>query len=286
MSRYFNYHMHSRFSDGKGEPSEFLQKALAQGMFSLGFSEHAPLEFPNSFALQEEDVAEYVDAITALKREYAGRVELFCGLEMDYIPGITKDFSTVKQQYGLDFLIGSVHLVSSEDRDQLWFIDGALSEIYDAGLEGIFGNDIRKAVTAFYNQTNEMIQTQEFDILGHFDKIKMHNKGRFFSEGERWYRDLVSETIRLVAQKSIIIEVNTRGIYKKRSESLFPGIEVLKEARELNIPLTLSSDAHNSDEMAACFPETLHQLNDAGIRELWYFTAAGWTAMAVVDLIS
>jgi histidinol-phosphatase (PHP family) len=278
--------MHSRFSDGKGEPSEFLQKALAQGMFSLGFSEHAPLEFPNSFALKSDEALAYVQAINELKQEYAGSVDVFCGLEMDYIPGITEDFSKVKQQYGLDFLIGSVHLVANEDQGSLWFIDGALSEIYDAGLKGIFGNDIRKAVSAFYHQTNEMIQTQEFDILGHFDKIKMHNKGRFFKEEESWYRNLVSETIRLIAEKGIIVEVNTRGIYKKRADSLFPGIEVLKEAREYNIPLTLSSDAHNSDEMAACFPETLRQLDEAGIRELWYLTAAGWTAMAVGDLIS
>ena len=278
--------MHSRFSDGKGEPAEFLQKAAVQGMFSLGFSEHAPLSFPNSFALREEEAETYIAAIQALKKEYQGSVDVFCGLEMDYIPGYTEDFSVTKEKYGLDFLIGSVHLVTSDEHDGLWFIDGAYSEVYDAGLKTMFGNTIQKAVSAYFRQLNQMILTQEFDVVGHLDKIKMHNRGRFFREDEPWYRDLIRETLCLIAERGMIIEINTRGIFKKRSESLFPGIEVLKEAGELNIPLTLSSDAHHSDEMAACFPETLLQLRDAGIRELWYLTAGGWTAMAVDDLIS
>ena len=35
-----NYHTHTRFSDGKGEPEEFVLQALKLGFDALGFSEH------------------------------------------------------------------------------------------------------------------------------------------------------------------------------------------------------------------------------------------------------
>ena len=40
-----------------------------------------------------------------------------------------------------------------------------------------------------------MMLTQKPDIIGHFDKIKMHNQDRYFSEDEPWYRDLVMELL-------------------------------------------------------------------------------------------
>ena len=62
----------------------------------------------------------------------------------------------------------------------------------------IFGGDIRKAVSAYYQQVNRMILTQKPDILGHFDKIKMHNQDRYFREDESWYRELVMDLLDIV----------------------------------------------------------------------------------------
>jgi histidinol-phosphatase (PHP family) len=65
--------------------------------------------------------------------------------------------------------------------------------------------------------------------------------------------------------------VNTRGLYKKRSDSLFPGIEVLKKMKALDIPITVSSDAHKPGELALFIPETIELLKQLGFTQMMNF---------------
>lgn len=263
-----NFHMHTRFSDGKGEPGEWAEQAWQKGFSAIGFSEHSPLPFENTFALDPAETAAYVESVHALKAQWKGKMDIYCGMEMDYIPGISDGFAAKQQEWGLDYVIGSVHLVLNETRDALWFTDGPSHLIYDDGLKILFGNDIRKAVGAYFNQILSMVSREKFAIIGHFDKIRMHNKNRYFTEEEAWYRDWILQCLHLIAEKGIILEINTRGIYKKRSETTFPSPWVLKEALKLRIPMMLSSDAHQMQEMDAEFTETLKMLKENGIREL------------------
>ena len=126
-----------------------------------------------------------------------------------------------------------------------------------------------------------MIITQKPDIIGHIDKVKMNNKGKFFSEEESWYKELAKKTLEITAKTNCIIEVNTRGIYKKRSDSLYPGIFLLQEIYKMGIPITLSSDAHSTDELTAYFPETISILKDIGFEKLKYFTSKGWIDQSI-----
>jgi histidinol-phosphatase (PHP family) len=270
-----NYHTHTRFSDGKGEPEEFVQQALNLRFDALGFSEHSPLPFDNTFALKTSDIDEYVSTIHKLQKAFASEIKIFLGMEFDFIPDLSENFMEFKKKYGLNYTIGSVHLVVSPG-GELWFIDGPVSEIYDDGLSYLFGGDIRYAVTAYYRQINQMIETQNPDIIGHLDKIKMHNRDRYFKEDETWYKALLAETLDLIAQKGTIVEVNTRGIYKKRSSTTYPGIEILKQLKTLGIPVIISSDAHNSQELNGAFDEAQKLLSEAGIKGTLFFNGKEW----------
>ena len=99
----------------------------------------------------------------------------------------------------------------------------------------------------------------------------MHNRNRFFTDSEKWYRNLINETVDLIKQKDIIVEINTRGLYKKRSDELFPDCYALNRIKELNIPIILSSDAHHSDEVIMLFDETTEKLKTIGFREVMFF---------------
>jgi histidinol-phosphatase (PHP family) len=211
-----------------------------------------------------------------LKQKYSSQIAIYSGMEMDYIPGMSEKFSKIKAEYKLDFLIGSVHLVRPENNEELWFTDGPDYKTYDKGLKELFGGDIRKAVTRYYQQLNEMIETQHFDIIGHFDKIKMHNRDRFFKEDEPWYMALVSETLDLLQDRDMIVEVNTRGIYKQRSETTYPGLDILKQVKKLRIPVMVNSDAHKPDELDGEFEYGFSILKEVGIDDVVYFKGNGW----------
>lgn len=271
-----NHHTHSIYSDGSSQPEEYISEAITKGFNLLGFTEHSPLPFENTFSFKKENKDEYLALMSSLKQKYSGQIAVFSGMEMDYIPGMSENFAKVKTEYKLDYLIGSVHLVKPVSNNELWFTDGPDYRTYDQGLNELFGGDIQKAVTTYYNQLNEMIETQHFDIIGHFDKIKMHNRDRFFKEDEPWYKNLIAETLSLIQDRDIIVEVNTRGIYKKRSETTYPGLEILKQIKSLRIPVMVNSDAHKPHELDGEFGFGFSLLKEAGIDEVVYFKGNGW----------
>ncbi len=272
MTNYFNLHTHSHFCDGKEAPEEYVKRAIDLGFHTLGFSSHAPVPFENTFAIREERLEEYFQTIQGLKDKYKSLIQILLSLEIDFIPEITKDFAEFKNAGNLDYTIGGVHLVRNKEKKELWFIDGPKHETYDAGLQKLFNSNIRKGVETYYNQVLEMISTQKPDIIAHIDKIKMHNKNRYFSEEENWYKDLVWKTLKFIASETkCIIEVNTRGLYKKRTETYFPSPEILEQVHHLKIPITLNSDAHHPDELDKYFAEALDMLKDIGYKELVWF---------------
>jgi histidinol-phosphatase (PHP family) len=276
-----NHHTHSLYSDGNSQPEEYILQAIKLNFDILGFTEHSPLPFDNSFSFKSENKETYFRLMAGLKSQYAGRIKVYSGMEMDFIPGMSEDFASARKEYNLDYLIGSVHLVRPEHSGKLWFTDGPRQETYDEGVRTLFGGDIRKAVTTYYRQVNQMIETQDFEIIGHFDKIKMHNRGRFFSEDENWYKALVNETQHLIKEKGLIVEVNTRGIYKNRSETTFPGYNILKEISRKGIPVMINSDAHHPHELDGEFVTALTLLKAAGIREVVCFNHMEWESYPI-----
>lgn len=274
-----NLHTHTHFSDGSEVPDKYCEEAIRQGFQSLGFSDHGPVPFPNTFALREERLQDYINCITDLKDKYSAStspLQIFLGLEIDYIPGISEPFKAYRNEYSFDYLIGSVHLVKNANTGKLWFIDGPDIEIYDEGLKEVFDGNIELAVTSYFRQIQSMVIDHHPDIIGHFDKIKMYNRDRYYSENDAWYQNLVDETLTLISQSESIIEVNTRGLYKKRASTFFPGPAVLNKIRSLNIPVTVVSDAHAPHELSLCFEDAYKTLKMLGFKTVIEKDADGW----------
>lgn len=271
-----NYHTHNHFCDGAEAPEAYVKRAIELGFQALGFSSHAPVLFDNEYSIPAEKLNDYCTEIEHLRNIYSGQIDLFLALEADFIPNKTHPFSFFRKDCKLDYIIGSIHLIAHPSNGQIWYIDGGKQERWDQGLEEVFGNDIQAGVKAFYHQTNQMLEYQKPEILGHFDKIKMHNKNRFFKQEDAWYQELIKESLALIKEKGIILEINTRGLYKGRSNELFPGIPVLQEAQKMGIPLMLNTDAHHPDELLGYYHEAFEMIRKAGIRNLWHFSKTGW----------
>jgi histidinol-phosphatase (PHP family) len=293
----FNLHTHSIYSDGKSQPREIVEEAVCQGLTTLGFSEHSPLPFDNNFSVKEVDMPRYVAEIAQLKEEFKGKIDIYCGLEADYLTGVSEPFAVTKEKYHLDYLIGGVHLVvdsafrqaqrpkdpepvegptNTINPDEIWFIDGPKWEVYDEGLQKFFDGDIRRAVRRFYEQSNEMIENEQFDIIAHFDKIKMHNRERYFHEDEFWYRKLALETLDLIREKGLVMEINTRGIYKKRYNGFYPSPWLMEEACKMGVPAIISADAHHFSEITLEFAAAEEALKRAGYRSVVNFKDGHW----------
>lgn len=269
-----NFHTHSIYCDGKSPINEFVEEASMRQYSQLGFSSHAPVPFANDFGIKTDEIPSYHQEISSQQQQHP-ELTLYAGLECDYIPGMSQPFEMYKNKYQLDFIIGGVHLVKATN-GELWFIDGSKREIYDNGLQTLFGGDIRKAVTAFWEQTFEMIENEQFDIIAHLDKIKMHNQKRFFTENEKWYLALVDHSIELIRRKNLIVEINTRGIYKKRCTDFYPSDYILARLARENVPMVVSTDAHQVNELSLGYEEAVEKLKSFQINHLVFLKDKKW----------
>ena len=126
-----------------------------------------------------------------------------------------------------------------------------------------------------------MIENEQFDIIAHFDKIKMHNRDRYFHEDESWYRNLALETLDLIREKGLIMEINTRGIYKKRYNGFYPSPWLMEEACKMHIPAIISADAHHFSEITLEFAAAEEALKKAGYRSVVNFKNGRWVEVAI-----
>lgn len=279
---YSNFHTHSLYSDGKAEMKAYCDKAIELGFHSLGFSDHAPVKFDNSFSIPIEKLEEYFQQVELMKERYKNKLQVFTSLEADFIPGKSYDFDFFRQKAKMDYIIGSIHLVYNKAKDSMWFIDGGDQQVWDKGLANIFDGDIKKGVKCFYEQNIEMIEEHKPEVVGHLDKIKMHNKERLFSTQDKWYQGLVEACLTSMKRQGSVLEVNTRGLYKGRCQELFPSPEVAIKAQKMGIPMLLSSDAHHPDELNGAYDSVIETLKQSGIKELVEFSIDGWKSNTLV----
>lgn len=274
-----NYHHHCKYCDGVGELEEHVQEAIRQNIASLGFTSHSPVPFDTTWSMKEADFDAYLRDLEAVKSKYSGRIEIYKGLEVDFLekwPGQIKSWT---DRGKLDFSVGSVHFVKEFADGKPWEIDGTL-ELFQKGLREIFEGNVQKAINSYFDLTCQMLETDKPTILGHVDKIKMHNsKFPFFDEADSWYRERLTETLELAKKSEVIVEVNTRGIYKKRTSEPYPGIIGLQIMRELDVPICLNSDAHHPSEITKEFELTSQLLQEIGFRELMVLKEGQWCSV-------
>jgi len=268
-----NFHTHNRYCDGKGPIKDYLNEALRAGMKYIGFSSHAHIPFPCQWCMKRDALPDYLQEIESLKPGFP-TLEIYKGLEIDFIPGIIgpADYSS-----GLDYTIGSIHFVDSFEGHH-WEIDST-AEVFREGLAAIFENNIRKAITRYYELTREMLSKSPPDVLGHLDKIKINSQDVFFEDSESWYRHEIEKTLKSIRQRNTVVEVNTRGLYRKLSASTYPSPWILERIYELQIPITLSSDAHHPEDLTQEFGPTVAMLRNIGYRYLSVLNQGIWKEM-------
>ncbi len=272
-----NYHSHTKFSDGKGSPEEYVQQAIALGMEQYGFSDHAPLPFECDWCTPKDQLENYFTEVKRLKEKYQGQIEILCSLEIDYVPEIIGPANFADS---LDYTVGSVHYGTVLDDGTLWELDAPLNK-FELGLNQIAKGDIKKAVKIYFDLNKRMLQENPPDILGHMDKIKMHNKNKaLFSEEESWYKNEIIEVLEIAADKEIIVEINTRGHYKKIKD-YYPSQWVWKELKRLKNKIVINSDCHHPSEINKGFDFVAREIKHIGIKELMVWEAGSFKAKQI-----
>lgn len=271
-----NYHSHSSYCDGAESIEVFIRKAVEMGMHAYGISSHGPVPFDLEWTVNGENIGHYLADIQRLKTEWQNHIDIYAGLEIDFVPGLSWWDQIGPQYRELDYVIGSVHLVDSFDDGQPFEVDGD-REVFQEGLKQIFKGDVRAMITRYYELVRWMVMLENPNIIGHLDKIKIQNiGGQYFSETEAWYRYEIEKTLKVIANMGAIVEVNTRGLYSGKTLDLYPSQWILERILSLGIPITLSSDAHRPEEITAGFGFASQILQNIGFNKLTILRDGKW----------
>ena len=265
-----DYHMHLERGPLSAEYiKEFWEHGKRRGISEIGFTEHIHrfLEFEPVFAHLREPGhgEEYMERW--LQREFKDSIETYfsalqtarsqgipakIGLEVDYFPEQEEQLRLLLAPYELDFVIGSVHVLGQRGFDyapEYGWDDASVDEKY----------------IQYYGVLKRAVQSRLFDIIGHFDVIKVFGHRPTVSMDK-----YVGEVLEAMAQYGTVMEISTAGLRKPVGE-MYPEEAILRQAAKLQIPITFSSDAHEPENVGYCWEDAVLMASRCGYREYRIF---------------
>jgi histidinol-phosphatase (PHP family) len=250
--------------------------AIENNFDSLGISSHGPINDKTDWNIKQDKVEEYIEEINRLKKKYKDKIEIFLGMELDYIPDIGFTDLCLSLMKRLDYYIGSVHYLGTYKNGIMWTVDYNIEELL-TGIDESFEGNIRKAVETYYETISEMAERYQPPIIGHLDLFNKNNKDNIlFDERENWYVLAVKKCLNVIKNTSSVIEINTGGIARNNNKEQYPSALILKMMKERNIPVMVNSDAHTADNIACKFNDMYKLANDIGFEHFAYLTKNGW----------
>lgn len=234
-----NYHTHTpRCRHASGSENEYIEKALSRGLEILGFSDHTPYLFPgdyySTFRMFPEQTEDYFTTIERMKKEYAGKITIYSGLEAEYYPKHFSALIDLIKPYHPDYLILGQHFTRNE---------------YDGDYSGAPTEDER-ILRAYVDQLIEGISTGLYSYIAHPDLIR-------FTGDEAVYEKHIQRLCEAAKKLEIPLEINMLGLEGNRH---YPCDRFWKIAAGVGNDVVLGCDAHEPDAVAN--PETLKKAYD------------------------
>jgi histidinol-phosphatase (PHP family) len=277
MKHKANFHSHCTFCDGRHEAEDFVEAAIHADFRAFGFSSHSPLPFETFWNMSAEDMPAYLEEIGRLKKTYQADIEIYAGLEIDYLDGSYNASLPYFRELPLDYRLSSIHFMPwrlPRLEENMICIDGSY-ETFEASVDRHYNSDIKAVVKEYFENSMKMVEAGGFDIAGHIDKIYMNaSRHKDFDIEADWYQKPFLELLDLVAEKELIVEINTKNKLKKGQT--YPHVNSYKELYKRKIPVIINSDSHYTDLIYSGIEETVPLLQEAGFRSTCELVNGKW----------
>lgn len=238
-------HVHTYYCDGKDSPRDIVLAAVEMGMETLGFSGHGYADCDVDYCMSREDTEKYKQEITALKKEFSGKLEILCGVE--------KEIFSIEDTSDFDYVIGSAHCIFVGG--EYIAVDWKPEELKRAA-DKYFGGDMLSLAKKYYETVSEVAEKTNCDIVGHIDLITKFNEGNqlFDTKSERYIRAWKKAVDRIM-ESCKLFEVNTGAISRGYRTSPYPSDDIVDYIKKKGGKLILSSDSHSKDTLCYKFGE-------------------------------
>ena len=258
-------HTHTNFStDSDAEPEAMLESAYARGLTTYCFTDHMDYLFPMDKTQFLFDPKKYWATMSKLKEQWKGRIDVKIGVELglrdepDVVEPVTAFYEKLLKDYPFDFVIGSTHCLEHIDPYYPGYWDNF------TGTKGM----LRYFEAELWN----MEHYSGFHVCGHLDYLM-----RYVPKGKRVHirkmQDAVDAILQTLLRHDIGLEINTGSLRRNYPETN-PSAAIAARYYELGGQLiTIASDAHCAEHVAADFDRAEAMLREIGFTE--YATFSG-----------
>lgn len=236
----FNYHTHTNRCGHAGisEDREYVERARANGITQLGFSDHVPvpeLAYQDSeHQMHISEVDEYVESIRNLQAENPD-MKINVGFEVEFDPMKEQFFGELREK--VDYMILGQHFVPSSN--------GLVKKNNNPDYPIKYANMLCKAM-----------ESGIFDIVAHPDIFMEYRDSLASEEAKRQFDDNAVVASRMICNKAkeigIPIELNFAGIDKGQIMSdgkySYPHPTFWKIASETGVQVLYGVDAHDPSQ--------------------------------------
>lgn len=261
----------SEFCDHAGSSlREMLEAAVEAGYHTFGVTEHAPrveerFLYPNEVAMGWDvakivaDFERYAQTLPALVEEYADRLHILCGFEIEVVPegSYVALMQGYRQRYAFEYIVGSVHYVAEISID-------SSEELFQQAIEQCGG--FEALVVRYYDKVAEMVEALQPEVVAHFDLVKLYGR-RFGSLDSPVIRRAAERALEAVRSIGGILEVNTAG-YRKGLGEPYPAPWIVQRAAEMGIPFGFSDDSHRVEQVGFGIADAREYLLRQGIERI------------------
>ena len=268
-----DYHMHFEYGDYNFDWVEkFFDAAKLRGLDEIGITEHSHT-FPEFESLYYEDLIldnsevgafqkvwlktnkfkhtlkDYFDFMAELKKNHAVKI----GIEVCNF----QNQSAVKKILDgrdFDYIIGSVHFLNG------WGYDA--SKIKDEWTR----HDLREIYESYTLEVEKLADSKIYDVIGHPFNIRLFKNFPDFDVTP--YLERVASAMK---KNNLAVDVNTGTKYRYPVGEISPYADFMKVAAAYELPIIISSDAHQPEDCGKFCDEAIAYVKRFGYDKILTF---------------
>ncbi len=250
-----NFHTHTTLCDGEDTPEAVAGEAMRKGFTHLGFSGHMDPDI-------HMDMDEYTRRISALQKQYQGKMDILMGIELDtmydpeyaeraeYVIGSTH-FPDVECNRGFD------HAGEKKRTDRPLSVD-ASPEDMQLLADTYFGGDFYRLAKSYYETEAQVYDRLHCTFIGHFDLIvRFNDQMHFLDESDPRYTGPALEAMEYLVGEGVPFEINCGAVNRGRRKEFYPNNELLRHLGEMGGRILINSDAHRKELLDGAFGQAV-----------------------------
>ena len=250
----YDSHCHSNNShDGHNSVEEMCITAIRKGMKGFALTDHCEVDLYKGEYIQRVDNS-FKD-ITLAKEKYRDKLTLSAGIELGQANFNVKLANEIIKKHNYDFVIASTHGI------------GDSGDLCKVNYSNMNIREINDLLDRYFKYYLEMVSICEYDTAAHLTYPLRYIQGVYKVKIDlNRYMDIIDEIFKTIINRGKALELNTSGL-RQNIKKPFPTIDLIKRYFDFGCELiTIGSDSHRADDMAADFTTSLEFLDYIGFK--------------------